>query len=252
LITRWRYRLETTAKLIALGLLESGPPRRPRPDECFTEVDACARDGRGRRRAQKTVLNSCVAGATQGRHRTGAHAHHSNQNPCASAQRREPDEPVKITSRIDYAQTLIDDAKNIWDDVPDWGGVGARRLVRPGTGRLGASIWEFQPGAEEYVYHFHHGSDEMLVVLRGTPQVRTKEGNLTLKEGDVLPLSRGPAGGRSISNPNETVARVLIFSSNADPDVAEYPETGKIGVLIGGEGWQFFRVSDAAEHAAHD
>jgi quercetin dioxygenase-like cupin family protein len=98
-------------------------------------------------------------------------------------------------------KTLADDATNIWDDVPDWGGVGARRLVRSGKGRLGASIWEFQPGAEEYVYHFHYGSDEMLVVLRGTPQVRTKDANLTLREGDVLPLPRGPAGGRSISKP---------------------------------------------------
>jgi uncharacterized cupin superfamily protein len=147
---------------------------------------------------------------------------------------------------------VTDDAANIWDDVPDWGGTGARRLIRSGPGRLGGSIWEFQPGAPEFVYHYHHGSDELLVVLRGSPRVRLHDGERTLAEGDVLPLPRGTAGGRAISNPGATVARVLIFSSNADPDVAEYPETGKVGILAAGKSWEFFRHAQAAEHAAAD
>jgi len=122
----------------------------------------------------------------------------------------------------------VGDAANIWDAVPDWGGAGARRLIRGGRG-LGASIWEFQPGQPEYVYHFHHGSDELLVVLRGEPTLRLGDGERMLREGDVVPLPRGPEGGRAISNPGDTVARVLMVSSNADPDVAEYPETGKVG-----------------------
>jgi uncharacterized cupin superfamily protein len=46
-----------------------------------------------------------------------------------------------------------------------------------------------------------------------------------------------------------TVARVLIVSTNADPDVAEYPDSGKIGVVGSDAGWRFFRRGDAAEHA---
>ena len=60
------------------------------------------------------------------------------------------------------------DASNVWDDVPDWGGgVGARRVVRAAGGSLGASLWEFQPRVSQYVYHFHHGTEELLIVLRG-------------------------------------------------------------------------------------
>ena len=140
------------------------------------------------------------------------------------------------------------DATNIWDDVPDWGGAGARRLARQGRG-LGGSIWEFQPGQPEYVFHFHHGSDELLVVLRGAPKLRTNNGERILREGDVVPLPRGPEGGRAISNPGDSVVRVLMVSSNADPDVAEYPETGKIGVITDGETWEFFRRQDAQEQA---
>ena len=140
------------------------------------------------------------------------------------------------------------DATNVWDDVPDWGGAGARRLVRSGDG-LGGAIWEFQPGEPEYVYHFHHGSDELLIVLRGEPKLRLREGERTLREGDVVPLPRGVDGGRAISNPSNAVARVLILSSNADPDVAEYPETGRIGVITDGKTWEFFRRGDGAESA---
>jgi uncharacterized cupin superfamily protein len=142
----------------------------------------------------------------------------------------------------------VADATNIWDDVPDWGGAGARRLIRAGGG-LGASIWEFQPGQPEYVYHFHHGSDELLVVLRGEPKLRLGDRERTLREGDTVPLPRGPEGGRAISNPGDSVARILMVSSNADPDVAEYPETGKISIITDGKTWEFFRRNDATEHA---
>ena len=144
---------------------------------------------------------------------------------------------------------MDDYAENVWDDVPDWGGVGARRIVRPDDGLLGASLWEFQPGGSQFVYHFHHGSEEMLVVLRGEPTVRLHDGERQLREGDVVPLPRGPEGGHQIRNDGDAVARVLIVSTNSDPDVAEYPDSGKVGLKTKGDGWQFYRSCDAVEHA---
>jgi uncharacterized cupin superfamily protein len=144
---------------------------------------------------------------------------------------------------------LSSDAENVWAGVPDWGGVGARRLVRAEDGSLGGSVWEFQPGGSQFVYHFHHGSEELIVVLRGTPTVRLHDGERRLAEGDVVPLPRGPDGGHQIRNETGEVARVLIVSSNARPDVAEYPETGKIGFAVAGAEWEFHRREDAAPHA---
>jgi uncharacterized cupin superfamily protein len=139
----------------------------------------------------------------------------------------------------------VDDASNVWEDVPDWGGVGPRRLVRAGA--LGGSVWEFQPGQGQFVYHFHHASEELLVVLRGTPTVRMHDGDRQLKEGDVVAFPRGAEGGHQIRNEGDGLARVLIVSTNADPDVAEY-DSGKLGVWIGGDG-RFFRLEDAVEHS---
>jgi uncharacterized cupin superfamily protein len=142
----------------------------------------------------------------------------------------------------------VSDATNVWDEVPDWGGVGARRLARAAGGRLGASIWELQPGHSQFVYHFHHGSEELLIVLRGMPTVRTYDGDRELTEGDVVPFARGPEGGHQIRNDGDSVARVLIVSTNADPDVAEYPDTGKLAAIVGGQ-HRYHRAEDAVEHA---
>lgn len=143
---------------------------------------------------------------------------------------------------------MSDDASNVWDDVPDWGGVGARRLVRAPANALGASVWELQPGASQFVYHFHRGTEELLVVLRGEPTVRMHDGDRRLREGDVVPFPRGPEGGHQIRNDGAETARVLIVAAHADPDVAVYPETGKVATVVAGE-HTFHRVADAVEHA---
>jgi uncharacterized cupin superfamily protein len=143
---------------------------------------------------------------------------------------------------------LSDDSANIWDEVPDWGGVGARRLARVPGGSLGASLWELQPGGSQFVYHFHHGTEETLIVLRGAPTVRMHDGDHQLAEGDVVPFPRGPEGGHQIRNDGDSPARVLIIAANAHPDVAEYPETGKVAAVVDGE-HRFHRVADAVEHA---
>jgi uncharacterized cupin superfamily protein len=109
-------------------------------------------------------------------------------------------------------------------------------------------VWEIQPGGAQFVYHFHHGSEELLIVLRGRPTVRMHDGDRQLAEGDVVPFPRGPAGGHQIRNDGDSTTRVLIVSNNADPDVAEYPETGKIAAIVSGA-HRYHRAADAVEHA---
>lgn len=62
--------------------------------------------------------------------------------------------------------------------------------------------------------------------------VRVHDGDRELKEGDVLGFPRGAEGGYQIGNESDEVARVLILSTHADPDVAEY-DSGKVGIVQG-------------------
>ena len=64
----------------------------------------------------------------------------------------------------------------------------------------------------------------------------------------MVVFPRGLAGAKGIRNESDTTARVLIVSTNADPDVTEYPDTGKVGHVVGGE-LRVHRAADAVEHA---
>src|SRR3712207_7395055 len=54
-----------------------------------------------------------------------------------------------------------------------------------GASRLGASVYEIGAGGRVSPYHLHHGNEELLVVLAGTPEVRTPAGTRTLEPGAV-------------------------------------------------------------------
>ena len=140
---------------------------------------------------------------------------------------------------------------NIWSDEweadDDWSGGGSQSKRLPRGPQLGASVYELEPG-DFVVYHFHHGTEELLIVLRGTPTVRMHDGDRTLAEGDVVPFPRGPEGGHQVRNDGDSVARVLIVAAHAEPDVVEYPETGTIAAVVNGE-HRFHRTTDAVEHA---
>lgn len=89
--------------------------------------------------------------------------------------------------------------------------------------------------------------EELLIVLRGSPTVRMHDGDHVLQEGDVVPFPRGPEGGHQIRNDSEAVSRVLVVAAHANPDVAEYPDTGKVSTIIDGD-LRFHRAGDEVEH----
>ena len=100
---------------------------------------------------------------------------------------------------------------------------------------LGMSLYELQPRQTQSPYHFHHGAEELLVVLRGHPTVRTPEGERKLAPGDFAHFPRGPAGAHQVINRTDEPALYVVGSRNASPDVCEYPDSGKVLVMSRGE-----------------
>jgi uncharacterized cupin superfamily protein len=115
-----------------------------------------------------------------------------------------------------------------WDETDDWSGGGAKskRLVERGP-QLGASLYELGPG-NSAVYHFHHGAEELLIVLRGSPTLRTPEGERQLTEGEVVHFPLGPEGTHGLRNDTEDVVRYLVAGIRVSPEVVEYPDISKI------------------------
>ena len=116
-----------------------------------------------------------------------------------------------------------------WGEQPeDWSGGGgkSKRLVGSGP-LLGASVYELGPGNFN-VYHFHHGSEELLIVLRGRPTLRTLEGERQLAEGEAVHFPTGPDGAHGIRNDTEENVRFVVAGTRVSPEVVEYPDLQQV------------------------
>ena len=123
---------------------------------------------------------------------------------------------------------------NIWDDAwgeqdEDWSGGGAlsRRLVPGGGPLLGATLYELGP-KDFVVYHAHHGSEELLIVLRGRPALRTPDGERRLEEGDVVHFAPGPEGAHGLRNDGDAPVRYVMAGIRVSPEIVEYPDLGQV------------------------
>jgi uncharacterized cupin superfamily protein len=161
----------------------------------------------------------------------------------------------------------VDFADNVWDvewDPPGeyehtaqqagYGGVRGQRLRRQLGASLSAAVWELEPGATQAPYHFHHGGEELLIVLRGTPTLRSPEGERELKEGEVVHFPRGPEGAHQLSNRSGGVVRYVMAASQGTPEIIEYPDSGKIAAMArtetsaGGPLFTVNRLADAVDY----
>ncbi len=117
---------------------------------------------------------------------------------------------------------------NVWDDPLDEmdGGVSGRRLRRTEGSRLAAAVWQLAPRSDGVVYHFHHGTEELLIVLRGRPLLRAAEGERQLDEGEVVHFPPGPDGAHKLSNPTDEPVRYAMAAVHTSPDIVEYPDEG--------------------------
>lgn len=109
----------------------------------------------------------------------------------------------------------------------------ARVGARAGSRRLGASLYELAPGGAVSPYHLHHANEELLVVIAGTPELRTPDGTETLAPGDVVAFPAGPGGAHGVRNRGTGPARVLVISTMRFPEVAEHVATGSLLALTG-------------------
>ena len=121
-----------------------------------------------------------------------------------------------------------------WDDYgpgpPGWC-TQARRLVRTPGRTLTMSVYVLDAGDRHLPYHFHHGAEEILVVLEGRPTLRTPAGERSLAAGDVVHFPRGADGAHQVWNASGGVTRFVVAAANTTPEIVEYPDSGKIAAM---------------------
>ncbi len=102
-----------------------------------------------------------------------------------------------------------------------------------GGEKLGASLYEIPEDEAVCPYHYEDPEEEWLLVLEGTPSVRTVEGEEELAPGEVVCFPAGPSGAHQVLNRAPETARVMIVSTRTHPAIAVYPDSDKLGTFTG-------------------
>jgi uncharacterized cupin superfamily protein len=102
-----------------------------------------------------------------------------------------------------------------------------------GMQRLGASIYELEPGASAYPRHYHCANEEAIFVLEGAGTIILGEAETPVRTGDLIALPRGVEHAHRLTNSSQRPLRYLCFSTMIEPDVAVYSDSNKVGFFAG-------------------
>ncbi len=105
--------------------------------------------------------------------------------------------------------------------------------ARLGMEKLGCRLVVLAPGKRAWPYHLHHANEEMFVILDGTGTLRYDGTRYPLRAGDLVAAPTGPGTAHQIVNTSDGELRYLAISTMEEPDVAEYPDSGKIAAIAG-------------------
>jgi uncharacterized cupin superfamily protein len=126
----------------------------------------------------------------------------------------------------------------------EYRGVSVRETL--GGEKVGCTLYELDPGTQLWPYHFHWNNEEWLLVVAGTPTLRTPDGERELRAGDLVSFPEGEAGAHTLYNRGDEPVRLAIFGTR-NQGSAEYPDSGKVGT---GPPWDrlYFRREDAVPY----
>jgi uncharacterized cupin superfamily protein len=101
-----------------------------------------------------------------------------------------------------------------------------------GAKKLGYNVIVVPPGKRAFPFHNHRVNEEMFFVLEGEGEVRIGDKTYPIKKGDFMAHPPGgPETAHQILNTSEKELRYLGVSTQESPEIAEYLDSKKFGVL---------------------
>ncbi len=103
---------------------------------------------------------------------------------------------------------------------------------RLGAKKLGYNLTVLAPGKRAFPFHNHRVNEEMFFVLAGQGEVRIGKERHPIRQGDVIACPPGgPETAHQIINTSAAELRYLAVSTQLSPEIAEYPDSNKFGVI---------------------
>jgi uncharacterized cupin superfamily protein len=114
--------------------------------------------------------------------------------------------------------------------------------IAAGGSELSVRRYEMPPGNQLCPYHYEY-HEEWLLVLSGELELRTPSGTAPITKGDLICFPAGPDGAHKATATGSEPAHIMMWSSRANPEVAVYPDSDKVGVFTDNpkDNFRFFR-----------
>ena len=112
-----------------------------------------------------------------------------------------------------------------------------------GLDGLGCMFTSVEPGKRAFPFHNHLGKDEMFVILEGTGTYRFGNAEYPVKPGDVCGAPKGgPDKAHQLINTGEGPLKYLGISTMQDPEIVQYPDSGKFAAIAVAPGENFMQA----------
>lgn len=98
--------------------------------------------------------------------------------------------------------------------------------------KLGCSLFRVPPGKAAFPAHLHYGNEEAIYILAGEGTLRLGNQRHPVGPGDYIALPPGRVA-HQLLNSGAGPLEYLCFSTMIQPEVVEYPDSGKVGAIAG-------------------
>ena len=99
-----------------------------------------------------------------------------------------------------------------------------------GLARLGLHIGRVPPGAESFVYHFHHREEEFVYILSGRGIADIGDASHEVGPGDFMAFT-APSVGHHLRNPFDADLVYLMGGENSGFEIGEFPRLRKRAIF---------------------
>ncbi len=116
--------------------------------------------------------------------------------------------------------------------TPEGSSFGGRRQrvgMAIGARKLGYSFFTVPPGKAAFPYHAHTGNEEMIYIFEGVGVLRMGKEEMSVAAETVIAFPPGVENAHQLINTGSGNLRYLVVSTMEYPDIAEYPDSNKIG-----------------------
>jgi len=110
-----------------------------------------------------------------------------------------------------------------------FGGVRRRVGSAIGAKKLGYSFFTVPPGKAAFPYHLHNTNEEMIFIREGKGTLRLGKEEMSVSSGTFIACPPGADWPHQLINTSDRDLRYLCVSTMEYPEIAEYPDSNKIG-----------------------